>query len=287
LTGLTNLTDVARRLSARTTTHRYWEIDSLRGVAIVMMVIYHLMWDLWYFRVLPDVVLYAGFWKYFQRTTASLFITLVGVSLAVTAMRLRGPNGDGPVPFRKFLLRGLRIFGWGMVISLVVWAANVGYVHFGVLHLIGFSIVAAYPFLRFRWLNLALWALFNIAGYFLMPVHMEFPWLLWLRQEPFAYYSNLVLAVVDIVLLWLGLEPAAYYPNDYFPVIPWFGVVLLGIFIGNSLYTPHGRAFSLPDLSGWLPIRVLQWLGAHSLTIYLVHQPLLFALLVVTGVIRL
>jgi uncharacterized membrane protein len=255
---------MTRRFSARTTTHRYWEIDSLRGVAIIMMVIYHLMWDLWYFRVLPDVVLYAGFWKYFQRITASLFITLVGVSLAVTAMRLRGPNGDGPVPFRHFLLRGLRIFGWGMVISLVVWAAGVGYVHFGVLHLIGFSIIAAYPFLRFRWLNLALWALFNVAGYFLKPVRVDFPW-----------------------LLWLGLEPAAYYPNDYFPVIPWFGVVLLGIFIGNSLYTPQGRAFTLPDLSGWLPIRILQWLGAHSLTIYLIHQPLLFALLVITGVIRL
>ena len=261
---MTGLSSLLRRSAMRPAYRRFWEIDSLRGVAIVMMVVYHLMWDLWYFRVLPDIALYTGFWKYFQRTTATLFLTLVGVSLAVTAMRLRGPTQDRPLPFRPFLTRGLRIFGWGMVISLVVWAARVGYVHFGVLHLIGFSIVAAYPFLGFRWLNLALWALFNVAGYFLLPLRFDFPW-----------------------LLWLGLEPVAYYPNDYFPVIPWFGVVLLGIFLGNTFYRPGGRLIALPDGSAWLPLRGLQWLGRHSLTIYLIHQPLLFALLAATGVIRL
>lgn len=250
-----------RRHSAAT---RYWEIDTLRGVAIVMMVIYHLMWDLWYFRVLPDVVLYEGFWKYFQRTIAVLFIGLVGVSLAVTTMRSAGPHGDRPVPFRPYLLRGLRIFGWGMVVSLVMWVARVGYVHFGVLHLIGFSIIAAYPFLRLRWVNLALWAAFQIAGYLLLPVRVDFPW-----------------------LLWLGLTPVAYYPNDYFPVIPWLGVVLLGLFVGNTLYTPQGRVLVLPAIGGWLPLRGLQWLGRHSLTIYLLHQIVLFAILFLLGVIRL
>ncbi|RIK34355.1 MAG: hypothetical protein DCC57_24375 [Chloroflexi bacterium] len=252
------------RTRTRSAAARYWEIDTLRGVAIVMMVIYHLMWDLWYFRVLPDVVLYAGFWKYFQRTIAVLFIGLVGVSLAVTTMRSAGPHGDRPVPFRPYLLRGLRIFGWGMVVSLVMWAARVGYVHFGVLHLIGFSIIAAYPFLRLRWINLALWAAFQIAGYLLLPVRVDFPW-----------------------LLWLGLTPVAYFPNDYFPVIPWFGVVLLGLFIGNTLYTPQGRVPALPAIGGRLPLRGLQWLGRHSLTIYLLHQIVLFAILVLLGVIRL
>jgi uncharacterized membrane protein len=252
------------RSKTRSAATRYWEIDTLRGVAIVMMVIYHLMWDLWYFRVLPDVVLYAGFWKYFQRTNAVLFIGLVGVSLAVMTMRSAGPQGNRPLPFRPYLLRGLRIFGWGLVVSLVMWAARVGYVHFGVLHLIGFSIIAAYPFLRLRWINLALWAAFQIAGYPLLPVRVDFPW-----------------------LLWLGLTPTAYYPNDYFPVIPWFGVVLLGLFLGNTFYTPQGRTLALPDIGGWLPLRGLQWLGRHSLTIYLLHQIVLFALLVLLGVIRL
>lgn len=250
--------------TARRNAPRYWEIDTLRGVAIVMMIIYHLMWDLWYFRVLPDVVLYAGFWKYFQRTIAILFLTLVGVSLAVVAQRLAGPHGDRPIPFRPFLLRGLRIFGWGIVVSLVMWAARVGYVHFGVLHLIGFASIAAYPFLHLRWTNLALWAAFQIAGFFLLPVRVDFPW-----------------------LLWLGWTPVAYYPNDYFPVIPWFGVVLLGVFLGNMVYTAQGRTISLPAIGHWPPLVGLQWLGRHSLPIYLLHQVTLFAILWLLGIIQL
>ena len=31
----------------RTRTSRFWEVDTLRGVAIVMMIIFHFMWDLW------------------------------------------------------------------------------------------------------------------------------------------------------------------------------------------------------------------------------------------------
>jgi uncharacterized membrane protein len=247
---------------------RYWEIDALRGVAILMMITYHLMWDLWYYRILPDVVLYEGFWKYFQRATAGNFLTLVGVSLAVITQRRLARSGSlpgaGTLPVRPYVVRGLRIFGWGLAVSLVVWAARIGYIHFGILHLIGFATIAAYPFLRHRWLNLFLWAVFFVAGYFLLPVRVNFPW-----------------------LLWLGLIPINYYPNDYFPVIPYFGVPLLGLFLGNSLYTAAGRNFALPDLSGWLPIQGLRWLGRHSLPIYLVHQLALFAILVALGLIRL
>lgn len=250
-------TTVARR-------PRYWEIDTLRGVAIVMMVIFHLMWDFVNYRILPDVVLYAGFWKYFQRTCANLFLILVGVSLAVVTMQRMGENRKGLPPFRPYLLRGLKVFGCGMLVTLIVWGSNVGYVHFGVLHLIGFASIAAYPFLREKGINLMLWAVLFVGGYFLLTPRFEFPW-----------------------LLWLGLVPYNYYPVDYFPVIPYFGVVLLGIFLGNSLYGPAGRNFVIPNIGHWLPLRGLQFLGRHSLIIYLVHQIALFAILVALGLIPL
>ena len=254
----------ARRTPRDRTQSRFWEIDALRGVAIVMMVTYHLMWDFWAYHIIPDIDLFSGFWKYFQRTTAALFLTLVGVSLAVVTLRRLAKSVDGKLPFLPYLLRGLKIFGWGLVISLVTWASGIGYIHFGVLHLIGFSSVAAYPFLRKRWTNLALWAVFFVAGYFLLEPRFNFPW-----------------------LLWLGLTPQDYYPNDYFPVIPYFGVVLLGIFVGNSLYRADGRRFPLPDIGHWPPLAGLQWLGRHSLVIYVIHQPLLFGILIALGFIRL
>jgi uncharacterized membrane protein len=242
---------------------RLWEIDALRGVAIIMMVIFHLMWDLWFFRILPGVVLYAGFWKYFQRTTAILFLLLVGVSLTVSYRRARERGGENKSLWPKFLVRGLRILGWGMVITLVVWVAGVGYIHFGILHLIGVSIILAYPLLAYRWLNLGLWAIFFVAGGRIQTVQVDFPW-----------------------LIWLGLHPPGYAPADYFPLIPWLGVVLLGVFLGNTFYGQHGRLIPLPDWSGAPPIRLLQFLGRYSLTIYLIHQPILLAILFALGLIQ-
>lgn len=235
---------------------RFWEIDALRGVAIVMMVIYHLLWDLYFFAILPHIALQAGFWKYFQRTTASLFLILVGVSLAVSYQRDRLVDEKQRVSFTHFLGRGARLFGWGMVISVIVRIAGIGRIDFGVLHLIGFAIIAAYPFLALRWLNLILWGAFYVAGKFLLPGLVQFPW-----------------------LVWLGLEPPFYTYLDYFPVIPWFGVVLLGIGLGNLLYANSNRQIPVPDIAGWLPVRWLQSLGRYSLRIYLLHQPVLFGML--------
>jgi uncharacterized membrane protein len=251
---------VRRFFSTRASASRFWEVDALRGVAIIMMIIFHLMWDLWFLRVLPNVILWEGFWKYFQRTTASLFIFLVGVSLVLSYRRAVQKQDTSQGLYWKFLRRGLFVFGMGMIITLAIWLAGVGYIHFGVLHLIGFSIAMAYPFLRFRWLNIFLWIAFNVAGYYLQDVRVD-TWL----------------------LVWLGFVPRGYVPLDFFPVIPWFGVVLLGIGAGNLFYNEKGRAVSLPDLSGLLPIRILEYLGQRSLFIYFIHQPVLLAVLYLLG----
>lgn len=305
----------------------------MRGIAIVMMVIYHFTWDLYFFRFIPFETLITPFWKYFQRFIASNFITLVGVSLAVGFMVAKQANSRQREPrkeaipwwrnyqrlgwivilsaatlvavmantpqaklqrtiaivylivlagawifrdviqpkkrpsggFPKALWRGLWIFGWGMVVSASVAIGQSGSVDFGVLHLIGFSTIVAYPFLTFRWINVGLWLVFNMVGYYLIPARAD-----------------------DIWFVWLGWRPEQYFVVDYFPIFPWFGVVLLGIAVGNFAYGPEGRQFFLPDISHWFPSNVLQWLGKRSLFIYLIHQPLmfgLFQLLFVLGVL--
>ncbi len=251
------VTPVNGKTSAR---QRFWEIDMFRGVAIVMMVIFHLLWDLWAFRIMPDLVLYAGFWKYFQRTTAITFLLLVGISLTVSYQRDRAKARGVKPPWRKFLWRGLRIFGIGMIFTLYGWATGFGYVDIGILHLIGLAIILAYPLLDYRWPNLILWAIFVIIGGIMLRTPLDHNW-----------------------LVYLGLHRPDYRPLDYFPLFPWLGVVLLGIFFGNSVYGRDGRIFDLPDWSNFLPIRLLRFLGRHSLVIYVIHQPLLLAGLYVLG----
>jgi uncharacterized membrane protein len=249
---------------ARAKSARLWEIDTLRGVAVVTMIWYHLAWDLWYFGAVPTLDPFHGWLRLLQRYTCISFIMLAGLSLTLVNQQLlrRGlGNGDR---FRHFLRRGLIVFGWGMVLTVVMRVSGVGRIDFGVLHLIGFSIVAAFPFLPYKWLNLALWAILLVLGGWILTVTVQTYW-----------------------LVWLGFMPAGYDAVDYFPIIPWFGVALLGVFFGNLLYPQGRRGFPLPDWSDWFAVRGLRWLGSHSLPIYLLHQPILFAILFALGIAHL
>lgn len=246
------------KLTAKAAADRFWEIDAARGVAVVMMVIYHFVYDLYFFQI-TDVIFTNRFWFYFQRITASTFITLVGVSLAIIYQRAAAKGQRGRGLAWRLLQRGARIFGWGLVISLATYLAlgPVLYIKFGILHFIGFAIAISYPFLRYSWLNVSLGILLIVAGQMLHQYTFDLPW-----------------------LVWLGFEPANHFYVDYFPAIPWFGAVLLGMAAGNLLYRANGRVLRLPDLSAWGPVAALRRMGQHSLPIYLLHQPLLFAILI-------
>lgn len=221
-----------------------------------MMVIYHLVYDLYYFGV-SDAIFTNPFWFYFQRVTASAFILLVGVSLALRVQRIDAAGQT--LAFAPFARRGLLILGWGIVITLITWLVlgPAMAIRFGILHFIGVSIMLAYPFVRWRQRNLALGLALFVAGKIVQQLSIEQPW-----------------------LLWLGVEPVGYTYVDYFPLLPWFGVVLIGIWLGNTAYQDAERRFYLPDWQLPTVTAPLGWLGRHSLTIYLIHQPLLFALLI-------
>ena len=95
-----------------------------------------------------------------------------------------------------------------------------------------------------------------------------------------------ITVVVDFPwLLWLGFVPSHFYTLDYFPLLPWFGVVLIGIFLGNSLYQNNKRKFSLKDHSQFIVNRGVCFLGRHSLIIYLLHQLIIVGLLYVSRLV--
>jgi uncharacterized membrane protein len=223
-----------------------------------MMVVYHFTYDLYAFGGY-DVDAVSGFWARFADATASLFLLLVGVSLAITAAREDSTGSGG---FWRHGLRGLRIFGYGMLLTAVFLAFGMGIVAFGILHLIGVSIVLAYPFLKLRLTNLFLGiAVFASGLYVQAGAPTGSPWLL-----PF------------------GVVPEGWIMPDYRPLLPWFGVVLGGLFLGNVVYG-RGRPAGLPVRAPTVA-RPLLPLGRNSLLIYLVHQPLLVTLLAALGVVE-
>jgi uncharacterized membrane protein len=234
---------------------RLWEVDLLRGIAIILMIIFNYSFALSYLKIFT---LNGGFlyWYVFPRFIGGMFIFIAGLSLTLMKGRVKGNF------YKKFFSRGLKIFGCGMLITIITFLTfPEAFIIFGILHFIGFSILLGQLFLGFRKLNLLLGVLIILLGFYLQEFRFGFPW-----------------------LLWLGFVPENYYTFDYFPVLPWFGVTLLGIYLGSLLYRNGKRNFKVRDFSNFLVVKFLAFLGRNSLIIYLLHQPLLILALLFLGI---
>ncbi|MEN6342606.1 MAG: heparan-alpha-glucosaminide N-acetyltransferase [Methanospirillum sp.] len=237
----------------RTGSARLPEVDLARAVALGMMIIYHFLFSLWYLGMVAIPVL-TGFWRVFAYATASLFIGIAGLSLtlAAAARRRRGAT-EGEIA-KAQARRGLVVLGWGFVITAVTLVGlQEGAIVFGVLHLIGLGTILAIPLVRRPRIALALGTVFVLLG-------------------PVATTISGPLA-----LAWLGVHPADFVSLDYVPVLPWFGVLLIGVAAGWAIFPNGERRRPLPSFPSWT--RPLQWIGRHTLAIYLLHEPVILAVL--------
>lgn len=234
---------------------RYPEIDIARGIAVVMMVLFHIAFDLSFLGI-AGIPVSSLPWRAFAMATAALFLLLVGISLSISAgyAKTRLSRSDFIL---KYLKRGAGIYTIGIGISIVTWIILPGaFIVFGILHLIGLSIALSPLYTGYSWQNL-------LAGLAIILV------------------SPVVAAMRgDGWLVWLGIHPPAFYSIDYTPVFPWLGVVLIGVGLGAILYPRAARRWDheVPTL----PRSPLRFLGRHSLAIYLVHQPIILGILFIT-----
>jgi len=160
--------------------------------------------------------------------------------------------------YRKYLLRGLKIFSLGMLITLSTYLfVPRGTIFFGILHFLGMATILALPFLKVRTKHLAIAAfLVILLGIYLTTLQFTFSLLFW-------------------------LVPSTFYTLDYFPLLPWFGIMLIGLYSGNTLYKNNKRSFKIliePKIS-----KPVNFLGRHSLIIYIIHQPILVVVLYLLG----
>jgi uncharacterized membrane protein len=241
-------------------TARFWEVDFLRGLAIVTMVIYHTFFIMNYYRVFMTN-LHTPFWWYFPRIIANTFIFLVGVSLTLSYSRdiLKQTHKKGL--YKKYMKRGAMIFACGLFVTFATFiAVRENYVMFGILHLIGASIVLAYPFIRFKYINLLIAALIFSLGIHFKTIFIKSP-----------------------LLLWIGIKPYNFSTVDFFPIFPWTAAVFIGLFVGNILYNDYKRNFKFFDLSENFLSKAMCYLGEKSLVIYIAHLPIIVGVALLIG----
>lgn len=229
---------------------RYPELDALRGIAVLGMMTYHFFFDLTFFYGY-DIPVYTGTASALARSTGALFLLIVGICFVISW----GATGRGDRLW-KALKRGVIILSGGMMISAVTFVITPqAFVKFGVLHLIGVSALLQPVFWIFKKWNIAMGILFIFLG------------MMFAEQT------------VDSFLLFpLGLMYAGMQSLDYYPIFPWFGVILLGMALGEWLYRPVRHHFLLSIGSLAYPWWLI-WCGRRALLLYFLHQPVILLLL--------
>lgn len=252
---------------------RFWEIDFLRGFAVLLMLLYHFLYDLDFFG-LADIQIRSGLILYAGRSSALLFILISGTALSISHSRALNKElsetgaencGKKAENLLKYLKRGLKLYLMGLLLTGITWIfLPEEYIVFGILHFFGVSAVLVYPFLKYGKENLFFSLIFGLSGFYL-------------KGTTFGFSS----------LLWLGFTPENFRTIDYFPIFPWFGVLLAGVFLGNFLYATGKRQFEIP-YTGKNPLfRLFSRAGQHSLIIYFIHQPIFLGFLFLSGLISL
>ena len=216
-------------------------VDAIRGVAILMMVLYHILFDLSYFG-LADIDLQDTMIMLFQRATGFLFILIAGVSMTLS-------ESKGKSNWRH--LRRAAILGTiAACITLATWIyPHEGYITFGIIHFLAASALIAPLFFKLGKINIALALILIVVGLAMNGMDAE-----------------------TGLLFWLGLAHPDYTALDYYPLLPWFGVILLGIFTGREFVLNRNWG----EMPAWLT-----FLGRNSLIIYLIHQPILVSIMLI------
>ncbi len=222
---------------------RIWELDFLKGLALIFMVWDHIIFDLYCFFGFDVSSL--GFLKEGIGVISSIiFMTVCGISLTLGKHNLK---------------HGFIVFSLSLALTLFTFIFDKitdsnALILFGILHFLGLAMIIGH-FAK----KLPVFALFifSVLSFFLG-----------------FYFRTLTVSLP--FLFPFGLTTSSFYSSDYFPLFPNLGYVFLGIIIGKSIYKNKKSLFRFSPKKS-----LMCFLGKHTLVLYFAHQPFIYGILYV------
>lgn len=219
---------------------RFDILDAWRSLAILLMLVYHFLFDLYIFGVITWEQLFCTPLHVLQRFICCSFILLAGASARFACSNLR---------------HGLIVLAAGVLVE--VGAAVAGQsIRFGILMFMGTAML-----------------LYHFLGDYLQKTT---PAVLGWGSAALYFVTQAWTQSVPASVGWLyplGFTAPGFYSVDYFPLMPWFFLFLLGTVLGGWCLENRERALLTVRLPG-----AITWLGRHSLIIYILHQPVLYGI---------
>ncbi len=240
---------------------RYWEIDAIRGLALLGMLFYHFLACLVVFHIMVEDAAFLSYYNTYM-LGSGIFVLLAGIAMILRHERMKGKTTKEY--YGALVIKALFLLALGFCITIASWIGvsvflgSESFIKFGFLNMLGVSMLLAIPLLRYGKWNIILGMVIIAIGVLIFPY----------INDPSWFYP-----------LGIHADDFMMYTQDYFPLFPWFGVLLLGVGLGNVFYPRGRRGFTIrePGKIGEAIAKIGN--GAVTLFIYLVHIPVIFVIL--------
>jgi uncharacterized membrane protein len=221
---------------------RHNSVDLLRSIAIILMLVFHFLYDLNFLNLADFDIAGGQYWIIFRGVIVSFFLIAMGASLTLAY--------PGKIIWKNFFNRQFTLALRALVISLITYVViKENWVFFGIIHFIFVASILAIGFRHSPIKSLFIFIAI-ISVYYFELLH---------KRWPFNFIEALL----------------PHKTNDFVALFPWLALPFLGIYLANliCLNNEQAKSIKLPGL--------LTWISKHSLLIYLLHQPVFFILLYV------